>query len=59
MTRVRDETESVFSAVIYSGDKEGLMPTNVSPDVKQLIDRANFAHLATLRSDGSPQSVPV
>jgi len=56
---VRDETESVFSAVIYSGDKEGLMPTNVSPDVKQLIDRANFAHLATLRSDGSPQSVPV
>jgi PPOX class probable F420-dependent enzyme len=27
--------------------------------VKQLIDRANFAHLATLMPDGSPQSVPV
>ncbi len=31
----------------------------LSPEVKQLIDRPNFAHLATLMSDGSPQSVPV
>ena len=31
----------------------------LSPEVKQLIDRANFAHLATLMPDGSPQSVPV
>ncbi len=31
----------------------------LSADAKQLIDRANFAHLATLMSDGSPQSVPV
>lgn len=30
-----------------------------APEVKQLIDRANFAHLATLMSDGAPQSVPV
>jgi nitroimidazol reductase NimA-like FMN-containing flavoprotein (pyridoxamine 5'-phosphate oxidase superfamily) len=35
------------------------MPTALSPEVKQLVDRANFAHLATLMPDGSPQSVPV
>ena len=28
-------------------------------DVKQLLDRANFAHLATLMEDGSPHSTPV
>jgi len=31
----------------------------LAPEVKQLIDRPNFAHLATLMPDGSPQSVPV
>lgn len=31
----------------------------LSPEVKNLIDRPNFAHLATLMPDGSPQSVPV
>lgn len=31
----------------------------LSPEVKNLIDRANFAHFSTLMSDGSPQSVPV
>ena len=31
----------------------------LSAEVKQLIDRPNFAHLATLVADGSPQSVPV
>ncbi len=31
----------------------------LSPEIKQLIDRANFAHLATLMPDGSPQSVPI
>ena len=35
------------------------MSTTLSPEVKTLIDRPNFAHLATLISDGSPQSVPV
>ena len=35
------------------------MPTALAPEVKQLIDRPNFAHLATLMPDGSPQSVPV
>jgi PPOX class probable F420-dependent enzyme len=35
------------------------MPVPLSPEVKQLIDRPNFAHLATLMPDGSPQSVPV
>jgi PPOX class probable F420-dependent enzyme len=33
--------------------------SSLSPEVKQLIDRPNFAHLSTLMSDGSPQSVPV
>ena len=28
-------------------------------EVKQLVDRPNFAHLATIMSDGSPQSAPV
>ena len=35
------------------------MPSTLSPEVQQLIDRPNFAHLATLMPDGSPQSVPV
>jgi PPOX class probable F420-dependent enzyme len=35
------------------------MGINLSDDVKTIIDGPNFAHLATLMSDGSPQSVPV
>jgi PPOX class probable F420-dependent enzyme len=35
------------------------MAQPLSPEIKQLLDRPNFAHLATLMSDGSPQSVPV
>jgi PPOX class probable F420-dependent enzyme len=35
------------------------MPGTLSPEVKQLIDRPNFAHLATLMPDGSPNSTPV
>lgn len=35
------------------------MPITLSQEVKQLVDRPNFAHLATLMPDGSPQSVPV
>ena len=35
------------------------MPNTLSSAAKQLIDRANFAHLATLMPDGSPQSTPV
>jgi PPOX class probable F420-dependent enzyme len=31
----------------------------LSDDVKRLVDRPNFAHLATIMSDGSPQSSPV
>jgi PPOX class probable F420-dependent enzyme len=31
----------------------------LSNDVKQLVDRANFAHLATIMSDGAPHSAPV
>ena len=31
----------------------------LSADVKRLLDGRNFAHLATLRPDGSPHSAPV
>ncbi len=35
------------------------MSTAIPAEVKHLLDGANFAHLATLLPDGSPQSVPV
>ena len=35
------------------------MSVTLSAETKALIDRPNFAHLATLMPDGSPQSVPV
>jgi PPOX class probable F420-dependent enzyme len=35
------------------------MPNALSPDAKKLIDRPNFAHLANLMPDGSPQSTPI
>jgi len=35
------------------------MPIPLAAEVKQLIDRPNFAHLGTLMPDGSPQCVPV
>ena len=35
------------------------MPTKLSENAKQLIDRPNFAHLATLMPDGSPHSTPI
>ena len=35
------------------------MPAPLSAEAKALIDRPNFAHLATLMPDGSPQSLPV
>jgi PPOX class probable F420-dependent enzyme len=35
------------------------MGIELSNEIKSLLDRPNFAHLATLMSDGSPQSVPV
>jgi len=35
------------------------MANPLSAEMKQVIDRPNFAHLGTLMSNGSPQSVPV
>jgi PPOX class probable F420-dependent enzyme len=35
------------------------MGISLSDDLRKLIDRPNFAHLATLMSDGSPHSAPV
>ena len=34
------------------------MPAELSSDVIRLIDRRNFAHLATLLADGSPIARP-
>jgi PPOX class probable F420-dependent enzyme len=31
----------------------------LSTEIRKLLDRPNFVHLATLMSDGSPQSVPI
>ncbi len=35
------------------------MAIALSDDIKRLIDGPNFAHLATIMADGSPQSAPV
>src|SRR6266498_3014590 len=35
------------------------MAIALSSEIRQLLDRPNFAHLATLMPDGSPHSVPV
>jgi PPOX class probable F420-dependent enzyme len=35
------------------------MATTLSSEAKQLIDRPNFAHFATLMADGSPLATPV
>jgi PPOX class probable F420-dependent enzyme len=35
------------------------MSVTLSSEAKKLIDRPNFAHLATLMPDGTPQSTPV
>src|SRR4051812_22561857 len=39
--------------------KRGIMGIVLSSDIRQLLDRPNFAHLSTLMADGSPQSAPV
>ena len=31
----------------------------LTEEIRQLLDGANFVHLATMMPDGSPQSVPV
>jgi PPOX class probable F420-dependent enzyme len=33
--------------------------TALSADVKRLVERPNYAHIATLMPDGAPHSVPV
>ncbi|MDP2948324.1 MAG: PPOX class F420-dependent oxidoreductase [Chloroflexota bacterium] len=35
------------------------MPAKISPGVRKLLQEPNFAHLATLMPDGSPQVTPV
>jgi PPOX class probable F420-dependent enzyme len=45
--------------VIDSEERSIAVGIALSEDIKQLLDGANFVHLATLMPDGSPQSVPV
>ena len=33
--------------------------TELTPEVQRLLDRPNYAHVATLLPDGAPHSVPV
>jgi PPOX class probable F420-dependent enzyme len=35
------------------------MPLALTDEIKTLLDRPNFAHLATLMPDGSPRSAPI
>jgi PPOX class probable F420-dependent enzyme len=35
------------------------MPASLSDEIKALLDRPNYAHLATLMPDGSPHAAPV
>ena len=35
------------------------MPIQLSPEQKKLLDAKNFAHVATINPDGSPQVTPV
>ena len=35
------------------------MPATIPPEAHRLLDEPNFAHLATVMADGSPQVTPV
>src|SRR4026209_950022 len=41
-----------------SAEEGAGMANALSAEIKTLLDRPNFAHLATLMPDGSPQSAP-
>jgi len=46
-------------SVRYSRVRTVVMAIPPSNEIRALLDAPNFAHLATLMSDGSPQSVPI
>jgi PPOX class probable F420-dependent enzyme len=48
-----------FVMMANNGRKGAFMGIALSNEIKQLVDRANFAHLATSLPDGSPHSAPV
>lgn len=50
--QMRSEISDIFELGV-------IMPEQLSAEVKALLNRPNFVHLATLMPDGSPQSVPV
>ena len=57
---LRERTRARRMREEHDGRKErAAMPHALPQEIKQLVDRPNFAHLATLMPDGSPQSVPV
>ncbi len=35
------------------------MPTPLAPEVRELLERPNYVHLAYVRADGTPHSVPI
>src|SRR5882724_4882926 len=48
-----------FAQHFHPRTRTALMSTPLSNEIRALLDAPNFAHLATLMPDGSPQSVPV
>src|SRR5207249_10716752 len=45
--------------VFNTSTRTVVMAIPLSDEIKALLDAPNFAHLATLMPDGSPQSVPI
>jgi PPOX class probable F420-dependent enzyme len=58
-TMERKMTRPHPSATARIATKEKTMALALSDEIKRLIDGPNFAHLASLMPDGSPQSAPV
>lgn len=54
-----DDEEMGKMQVHYFSTEYVPMAVPLSNEIKALVDGPNFAHLATLMPDGSPQSVPV
>jgi PPOX class probable F420-dependent enzyme len=48
-----------MSSIARVNAKENTMGIALSDEIKRLFDGPNFAHLASLMPDGSPQSTPV
>src|SRR5713226_8059001 len=51
--------DALGSSKARASTKGETMGITLAPEVRTLIDRPNFAHLATIMPDGSPHSAPV